>query len=195
MYTALVIDTFDIYKQNRVRYFNPVLVNPRNANNQSIEVTALPWAFPISTFGGFDDSGSSWVPPAGSTVCLVFEHGNKESAYYIGTTWTRDRGADGSHAWGIPVEEYDLLYEKKRNNYLVGPNNGSQVLPPWNTESYNGYDITSITDIDNNLDALKRATFPNIYGFKKIRLYRFFTWNSYFVSYIKSYSSFRLYFE
>ena len=166
MYTALVIDTFDIYKQNRVRYFNPVLVNPRNANNQSIEVTALPWAFPISTFGGFDDSGSSWVPPAGSTVCLVFEHGNKESAYYIGTTWTRDRGRDGSHDWGIPVEEYDLLYETKRNNYLVGPNNGSQVLPPWNTESYNGYDITSITDIDNNLDALKRATFPNIYGFK-----------------------------
>ena len=166
MYTALVVDTFDIYKQNRVRYFNPILVNPKDPNNQSIQVTCLPWAFPISTFGGFDDSGSTWVPPAGSTVCLIFEHGNSDSAYYMGTTWTRDRGPDGNHYWGLPVPEYDLLYEGKRNNYLVGPNDGSQVLPPWNTESYNGYDITSTNDIDKNLDALKRSTFPNIYGFK-----------------------------
>lgn len=166
MYTALVVDTFDIYKQNRIRYFNPILVNPKDPYNQSIQITALPWAFPISTFGGFDDSGSTWVPPAGSTVCLVFEHGNRESAYYIGTTWTRDRGPDGSHYWGLPLPEYDALYEGKRNNYLVGPNDGSQSLPPWNTESYNGYDITSINDVDNNLDALRRATFPNIYGFK-----------------------------
>ena len=166
MYTGLVVDTFDLYKQNRIRYFNPILVNPKDFNDKSIQVTALPWAFPISTFGGFDDSGSTWVPPAGSTVCLIFEHGNVESAYYVGTTWTRDRGPDGNHLWGLPLQEYDLLYEGKRNNYLVGPNNGSQVLPPWNTESYNGYDITSINDIDQNLDALKRATFPNIYGFK-----------------------------
>ena len=166
MYTALVVDTFDVFKQNRIRYFNPILVNPKEANNQSIPVTALPWAFPISTFGGFDDSGSTWVPPAGSTVCLVFEHGNRETAYYIGTTWTRNRGPDYDHKWGIPIPEYDLLYEGKRNNYLVGPNDGSQVLPPWNTESYNGYDITSIADVDNNLDYLYRATFPNIYGFK-----------------------------
>ena len=167
MYTALVVDTFDVFKQNRIRYFNPILINPLQSNDlqQSVSITSLPWAFPISTFGGFDDSGSNWIPPAGSTVCLIFENGNRRSAYYIGTTWSRNRGKDGS-SLGIPVPEFNLLYNGRGENYLVGATDGSQVFPPWNTESYNGYDITSISDVENNLDYLKRATFPNIYGMK-----------------------------
>jgi hypothetical protein len=160
LYSALVIDTFDIWKQNRVRYFTPILHNPKKVN-----IKALPWAYPISTLGGFDDSGVNWVPPAGSTVCLIFEHGNRKSAYYLGTTWTRDRGPNGDQ-FGIPVPEWDLLYAGNRSNYYVGPNDGSQVFPPWNTESYNGYDINSTTDIDLNVNAARRMTFPNIYGFK-----------------------------
>ena len=167
MYTALVVDTFDIFKQNRIRYFNPVLINPQDSDNpqQSVKITSLPWAFPISTLGGFDDSGSNWIPPAGSTVCLIFENGNRRSAYYIGTTWTRNRGKEGENL-GIPVPEFDLLYKGRGENYLVGPTDGSQVFPPWNTESYNGYDITSLDDVEENIDYLKRATFPNIYGMK-----------------------------
>ena len=167
MYTALVVDTFDVFKQNRIRYFNPILINPLQSSDlqQSVSITSLPWAFPISTFGGFDDSGSNWIPPAGSTVCLIFENGNRRSAYYIGTTWSRNRGKDGS-SLGIPVPEFNLLYHGRGENYLVGATDGSQVFPPWNTESYNGYDITSISDVENNLDYLKRATFPNIYGMK-----------------------------
>ena len=167
MYTALVVDTFDVFKQNRIRYFNPILINPLQSNDlqQSVSITSLPWAFPISTFGGFDDSGSNRIPPAGSTVCLIFENGNRRSAYYIGTTWSRNRGKDGS-SLGIPVPEFNLLYNGRGENYLVGATDGSQVFPPWNTESYNGYDITSISDVENNLDYLKRATFPNIYGMK-----------------------------
>lgn len=168
MYTALVVDTFDVFKQNRIRYFNPVLINPKDSNDsqQSVKITSLPWAFPISTLGGFDDSGSNWIPPAGSTVCLIFENGNRRSAYYIGTTWTRNRGKDEGRNFGVPIPEFDLLYTGRGENYLVGSKDGSQVFPPWNTESYNGYDITSISDVDENIDYLKRATFPNIYGFK-----------------------------
>ena len=160
LYTALVVDTFDIWKQNRVRYFTPILQNP-----EKTKITQLPWAFPISTFGGFDDSGVNWVPPAGSTVCLIFEHGNRKAAYYLGTTWTRDRGPDGNK-FGYSIPEWNKLYLGKRNNYFVGPDDGSQVFPPWNTESYNGYDINSTIDIDLNVNAARRMTFPNIYGFK-----------------------------
>ena len=78
LYLALVIDTFDIWKQNRVRFFTPILHNP-----VTVKIRQLPWAFPISTFGGFDDSGANWVPPAGSCVCLIFEHGNRKAAYYL----------------------------------------------------------------------------------------------------------------
>jgi len=167
MYTALVVDTFDVYKQNRIRYFNPILINPLQSSDlqQSVSITSLPWAFSISTLGGFDDSGSNWIPPAGSTVCLIFENGNRRSAYYLGTTWSRNRGKDGS-SLGVPVPEFDLLYQGRGENYLVGPTDGSQVFPPWNTESYNGYDITSIQDVESNIDYLKRGTFPNIYGMK-----------------------------
>jgi len=167
MYTALVVDTFDVFKQNRIRYFNPILINPLESSDlqQSVNITSLPWAFPISTLGGFDDSGSNWIPPAGSTVCLIFENGNGRSAYYLGTTWSRNRGKDGS-SLGVPVPEFDLLYQGRGENYLVGPTDGSQVFPPWNTESYNGYDITSIQDVESNVDYIKRGTFPNIYGMK-----------------------------
>src|ERR1019366_4480764 len=71
MYTAICIDTVDVWKQNRVRFFCPLYHHP------DIPIKALPWAFPISPFGGFDDCGLTWVPPAGSTLCLVFEGGSR----------------------------------------------------------------------------------------------------------------------
>lgn len=160
LYTALVVDTVDVYKQNRVRFYNPLLHEP------AVAIRSLPYAYPISSLGGFDDCGASWVPPAGSTIVLGFEGGNPDSPFYIGTTWIRDRGPDGANYFTCPVPEYDEIYKDRRNGYLCGPNDGSQVLPPWNTESYNGYDITSITDITNDSDLLRGTTYPNIFGFK-----------------------------
>lgn len=160
VYAAICIDTIDIYKQNRVRYFSPQLHDPNTPYK------SLPFAFPISTLGGFDDSGSTWVPPAGSTLMLIFEAGNRSVAYYLGTTWSRDRGPDGKNRFPIPIPEYASVYQGKRNGYLCGPNDGSQVLPPWNTESYNGFDITSVADLERSPNAAKRITYPNIYGFK-----------------------------
>lgn len=160
IYTALCVDTIDIYKQNRVRIFSPLFHDPNT------EIKKLPFAYPVSSFGGFDDCGVSWVPPAGSTVLFAFEGGNRGVPYYFGTTWSRNRGPDNKHFFGIPVPEYEEIYEGRRKGYLCGPNDGSQVLPPWNTESYNGFDITSPVDLETFPDAAKRMTYPNIFGFK-----------------------------
>lgn len=159
MYTALCVYTIDEWKQNRIRWYSPIFHDPK------VTVTKLPWAHAISSMGGFDDCGLNWVPPAGSTVCIVFENGNRSCPYYLGTTWHRDRGPDGGHNWGYNIQEYKDVYDGKRNGYLVGPNDGSQVFPPWNTENYNGFDLSSFSDFSSNPDAQKLITYPNIYGF------------------------------
>lgn len=153
---ALVIDTKDVWKQGRIRYFNPLMHKP------GTDVKKLPWAFPISNMGGFDDCGLVWVPPAGSTVAILFEAGDRQSAFYIGTIWTRDRG-DG---WGDQtIQEYEDLHRDHRGGYLLGDDE-TQVLPQWNTENYNGIDVNSVKDLDTKPDAYQHLTYPNIYGFK-----------------------------
>jgi len=160
MYTALCIETIDIWKQSRVRFFSPLFHDPK------MTIKKLPWASPVSNLGGFDDCGATWVPPAGCTLCIIFENGNRASPYYIGTTWHRNRGPDGGHNWGYNIEEYYKIWEGKRRGYLVGPNDGSQVFPPWNTENYNGFDLSSLVDFADNPEAQKLITYPNIFGIK-----------------------------
>ena len=160
MYTALVIDTIDPLKQNRIRFFTPLLHNPKST------IKSLPWAYPVSSMGGFDDSGLTWVPPAGSTACLIFAAGNRASPYYLGTTWHRDRGPEGEHNWGYNIKEYYDIHEGHRKGFLVGENDGSQVLPPWNTENYNGIDVDSMRDFVEDPEAQRKITYSNIYGFK-----------------------------
>lgn len=160
LYTALCVDTIDIWKQNRVRFFSPLF------HDQNMRVDQLPFAQPISSLGGFDDSGVTWVPPAGSILCILFENGSRQSPYYVGTTWNRSRGPDGEHNFGFNVPEYYKIYEGKRKGYLVGANDGSQNFPPWNTENYNGYDLSSVIDFAANPEAQRLITYPNIYGFK-----------------------------
>jgi hypothetical protein len=155
MHSAICIDTIDPWKQHRVRYFSPLQHIPDSP------VKSLPWAYPISAQGGFDDCGSTWVPPAGSKLCLIFEAGNRQWPYYIGTTWDRDR----SKGWDYPVPEYEKIHRGHRGGYLVGPDE-DQVFPPWNTENYNGFDIDSISDYENDPDARSKITYPNIYGWK-----------------------------
>ena len=160
IYSAICISTMDVWKQNRIQWFSPIFDDPKT------EVAALPWALPVSNLGGFDDSGLNWVPPAGSTVIIAFESGSNGAAYYLGTTWCRERGPGTLSYFNVPVEEYNLLYANRRDGYLCGPNDGSQVFPPWNTESYNGYDIDSIEQLSKDPNTKTRATYPNIYGFK-----------------------------
>ncbi len=72
MHTAICIETIDPWKQGRVRYFSPL------QHMKDAAVKSLPWAYPISSQGGFDDCGCTWVPPAGSKLCLIFEAGNRQ---------------------------------------------------------------------------------------------------------------------
>lgn len=176
MYTAICVDTLDPFKQGAVRCFSPLLHDPKE-----VQAEKLPWAMPISSQGGFDDSGCSWVPPAGSKLCLIFEAGNRERPFYLGTTWDRNR----KNGWGIAMPEYDKIHRGHRGGYMVGTRgvfeagtflvegenrdrvrDEEQVFPPWNTENYNGYDIDSIRDFENDPDAKNKITYPNIYGWK-----------------------------
>lgn len=159
MSRALCVSTIDPYKENRVRFYHPVIHEPNTPIN------GLPFARPVSSMGGFDDCGLNWVPPAGSTLVMFFENGNRNLPYYFGTTWHRDRGP-GGRDFPVPIPEYYSVYSGHRGGYLLGPNDESQVLPPWNTESYNGSDIDSIEEFSNDPEEQKRITYPNIYGFK-----------------------------
>ena len=71
MYTALCIETIDIWKQNKIRFYSPLFHRPDRP------IKEFPWADAISSMEGFDDSGLTWIPPAGSTVCIAFENGNR----------------------------------------------------------------------------------------------------------------------
>jgi hypothetical protein len=158
---AMCVDTIDPWKQNRIRFYSPLLHDP-NTPVKSLDNMAMP----VSSMGGFDDCGLNWVPPAGSTVIIAHEQGARNSPFYLGTTWTRNRGPVGAHNFGYPIQEYYDIHKGHRKGYNVGPNDESQVFPPWNTENYNSYDIDSQTEFDNDPDAYKKVTYPHIYGHK-----------------------------
>jgi hypothetical protein len=159
---ALCVETIDPWKENRVRFYHPLLHDP------DTKLLSLPFAQPVSTMGGFDDSGLNWVPPAGCSLMLFFEGGSRDAPFYIGTTWHRDRGPAGQQLNTIFISrEWNAVYAPHRaGNFLHGPDDGSQCLPPWNTESYNAGDITQTKQFTEDPLEQKRITYPNIYGFK-----------------------------
>lgn len=154
---ALCVETIDPWKENRVRFYHPLLHKPDS------KLLSLPFAAPVSAMGGFDDSGLNWVPPAGSTILVFFEGGARDSPFYIGTTWHRDRTGLMDV---FPSREWQSVYDGKRGGYIDSSLNNKQVLPPWNTESYNASDIDQIEKFTYDTLEQKRITYPNIYGFK-----------------------------
>lgn len=159
MHIALCVSTIDPLKQNRIRYYHPAIHRPK------IPLKALPFACATSTgFPSFDDSGITWVPPAGTAVCLLFQNGDRDSAFYIGSIWNRNRG--NPPTWAYPVKEYDDIWAGTRTGYLVGKDDETQVFPPWNTWNYNNFDTDSEKDFENDPEAMKRITYPHIYGIK-----------------------------
>lgn len=156
---GLCVSTIDPLKQNRVRYFHPAIHRPE------IPVKALPFASPTSAgFPSFDDSGVTWVPPAGTALCMMYQNGNRDSAFYFGSVWNRNRGNPPS--WLYPVREYQEIWAGRRGGYLIGKDDETQVFPPWNTWNYNGFDTDSIADFERDPEAKKRITYPHIYGIK-----------------------------
>jgi hypothetical protein len=159
MSRALCVATIDPLLEHRVQFYHPVLHEPDSP------VRSLPYAKPVSPMGGFDDCGLMWVPPAGSTLVIVFENGNRFQPYYLGTTWHRSRGPKGRD-FGVPVKEYFQVHDGNRGGYLIGPDDESQVLPSWNTESYNCRDFDNVRQFESDPEARHQITVPNIYGMK-----------------------------
>lgn len=153
---GVVVATDDPLKMGRIRFWHPMM------GNEVDQAEGDDWAYPISAFGGFDDCGATWVPPAGSTVCLLFHNGNKQNAYYIGTTWTRDRG--NPPAFPVPVPEYNSFWLGTRGGYLDGQDE-SQVQMPWNNEIYNGKNLTDTSNYYQS-DEFRFETIPTGYGMK-----------------------------
>lgn len=151
---CLCVDTKDPQGEGRIRFFHPAM------SELDDQVSALPWAKPISSLGGFDDAGSFFVPPAGSMVAITFENGDVAAPYYMGTVWTRTKGKAGRY-WGKAVPEYDKYHRGKRTGYLVGRDDDLQNLPPSNTEFYNNYDFDTEVDFENDPTAKKRITIPS----------------------------------
>lgn len=157
---ALCVATDDPYKEGRVRFWHPMM------HSEIAPFKSTDWAKPISVLGGFDDSGVHWVPPAGSLLALLFVNGHRDAPFYIGTVWNRERNNPPS--FGIAVPEYSQLWVGGRGGYLFGDQNGpeTQVLPPSNTESYNGFDITNTASLESSSTAADDVTNPNIYQMK-----------------------------
>lgn len=183
LFIALCVNTLDPLLKNRVQFYHPVFHDP----NQPIE--ELPWAQPVSAMGGFDDSGLSWPPPAGSTIAIMFEAGSRRVPFYLGTIWQTNRGPANNRNFGYPMtsrgipgepdtvtSEYYQYHDPFRGeNFFIGPNDGAQVMPPWNSESYNAQDtpflfgpsiLTNLATNSSQTEVQENQTIPNIYGFK-----------------------------
>lgn len=160
LFTGTVTDTLDPQAKNRVRVFCPYL------HSLELDSNALPWVRPISTLGGFDDSGCSWVPPAGSKLVFGFENGDVNNPFYFGTTWDNNRGPQGNRNYGVPMQEFNAIHEAHRGGYIFGKNDGSQVYPPSNTESYNTFDRASLDQTENDPNYQDNVTYPNIHVLK-----------------------------
>lgn len=170
LFSAICVNTIDPMAEGQVQFYTPYLVRP------GTPVKGLPWAYPISPFGGFDDSGVNWVPPAGSKLALLCENGNRNQIYYIGTFFPRTRGKKASTAnnrennrediWGCTVPEFDNIWEGTRNGYNLGSNDGDQIKQPWNTDNYQTKDWDTQKDFDADANANKFITQPHQYGFK-----------------------------
>jgi hypothetical protein len=173
---ALCVDTRDPLKQNRVKFFNPVESIPLTGSKLSIaddattpsavtKISQLDWAWPVSSMGGFDDCGLTWVPPAGSMLVIAYMHSDPGMVFYLGSTWYRDKGPIMHDNWDYQIPEYYKLSEGHRAGYMVGQNDESQVFPPWNNDNYQGYDIDGIVDQELTPDAFYKTTWPHVYGF------------------------------
>jgi hypothetical protein len=165
LYAPLVgycVSTLDPLSLNRVRVYHPLL------SRADVAVKGLPFARNCTNQGGFDDAGGCWVPPAGSSVLIVCENGDRQMPIVLGTLWRKNRGPNGS-SFPYPIQEFYSLWKNdnyRGNGYLIGKKDGSQDYPPWNTENTNINTFDNEQDIDKSPDAQKRITYPNIYGWK-----------------------------
>lgn len=156
------VSTLDPLSLNRVRVYHPLLSKP------NAKISQLPFARTCANQGGHDDCGSCWVPPAGTSVVIVCENGDRFSPIVLGTVWQMNRGPQASK-FPYPIDEFYSLWKSEGYRglgYLVGKKDGSQAYPPWDIENSNINNFDNEQEIDNSPDAQQQITYPNIYGWK-----------------------------
>ena len=98
IHLAHCVSVRDPLKQGRVQYYSPILHTP------DAPLDTLDWAWPISAMGGFDDSGLTWVPPPGSTLCLLFQNGSPDVAFYVAARpGIAPEAQQANRQFGIPI--------------------------------------------------------------------------------------------
>lgn len=83
VYRGIVEYINDPLEMHRVKVRVPTL----HKTKDQISTPALPWAFIAAPFGGAGGFGSVWVPPVGSTVWVMFEHGDINNPIVIGAVY------------------------------------------------------------------------------------------------------------
>ncbi len=89
VHLGVCVETRDPWKAGRIMVYCPIVHNIRDS--KELSESTLTWARACSSFGSLDEVGSSFVPPEGSVVVIMFEGGNRDSMYYLGSTWVPSR--------------------------------------------------------------------------------------------------------
>lgn len=147
---AIVINTLDPLLMNRVKIFCPKI------HSGATEDT-LPWAMVTNPFGSIDDQGGTFIPPAGSTVLVSFEGGERSCPIVIGSIYNVTRGSQGGE---FQIVEENTLWGGTPGLRADGKNSATNadtnhLMPPWNNESYDAPD-----------GSRQPASVPHIYGIK-----------------------------
>lgn len=83
LYRGIVEYVNDPLEMNRVKVRIPTL----HKTKEVISTQALPWAFVSTPFGGAGNFGFIWVPPVGSMVWVMFEHGDINNPIVMGAVY------------------------------------------------------------------------------------------------------------
>lgn len=186
IYPALVVDTRDPWKIQRIRVYVPAIHRYENMSTKR-----FPWAIPCVPAGSLDDQGWAGVPPEGSTVWVFFELGQRHAPVWMGARWNVTRGmakevSDGDAGADASSDPSDFVNNRPKSFPLEVMRWGEerfspmdhnektnsdmkQLFPPWNNESYNGPDLKVVYGQEAVSNSAKRnepTTYPHIYGWK-----------------------------
>lgn len=140
IHLGVCVDTRDPWKMGRIKVYCPVVHNLKRA--KYLSESTLDWVMPCSSFGGIDDVGSVFVPPEGSAVLIMFENGNRESMYYVGSTWVPKKAdPEINNSDFSPQRERYRWGDGSRRNSDIKNGLTDSLLPPFNNESYFGNDL------------------------------------------------------
>ena len=151
VFTGICTDTRDPWKMGRIQVYCPIIHNLRNA--LVLSESTLSWARPCSAFGSLDETGSVFIPPEGSLVLIMFEGGNRESLFYIGSTWIPKRADQETEKFAFTPfrEQYRWEGSPGIRGSDIRNQRPDHLMPPWNNESYFGNDYSVSTSSDFEL--------------------------------------------